>query len=129
VWVCAPEASNRAPAIRSPFIGRCGSSVTTIGISRLTARDRLRHAGDEHLMTERRPDLVLSGINHGANVGDDVTYSGTVAAAMEATLLGVARHRDQPARGGGATDILRRSQGAGRRPDLQTGGRGLAPRM
>jgi len=36
-----------------------------------------------------RPDFVLSGINHGANLGDDVLYSGTVAAAMEATLLGI----------------------------------------
>jgi 5'-nucleotidase len=36
-----------------------------------------------------RPVLVVSGINHGANLGDDVTYSGTVSAAMEATLLGV----------------------------------------
>jgi 5'-nucleotidase len=35
------------------------------------------------------PDLVVSGINRGPNVGDDVTYSGTVAAAMEATILGV----------------------------------------
>jgi len=37
----------------------------------------------------RRPSLVLSGINKGANLGDDVTYSGTVSAAMEGTLLGV----------------------------------------
>ncbi len=36
-----------------------------------------------------RPDLVVSGINHGANLGDDITYSGTVSAAMEGTLLGV----------------------------------------
>lgn len=36
-----------------------------------------------------RPALVLSGINKGANLGDDVTYSGTVSAAMEGTLLGV----------------------------------------
>ena len=36
-----------------------------------------------------RPVLVLSGINHGSNLGDDVTYSGTVSAAMEGTLLGV----------------------------------------
>jgi 5'-nucleotidase len=34
------------------------------------------------------PDLVLSGVNRGANLGEDVTYSGTVSAAMEATLLG-----------------------------------------
>lgn len=40
-----------------------------------------------HLMPEP-PDLVVSGINRGANLGDDVTYSGTVSAAMEGTLLG-----------------------------------------
>jgi len=41
------------------------------------------------VLKDRRPDLVLSGINAGGNVGEDVTYSGTIAAAMEATLLGV----------------------------------------
>ena len=40
------------------------------------------------LLTDR-PDFVLSGVNHGANLGDDVLYSGTVAAAMEATILGI----------------------------------------
>jgi 5'-nucleotidase len=35
------------------------------------------------------PDLVVSGINHGSNLGHDITYSGTVAAAMEATVFGV----------------------------------------
>ena len=38
---------------------------------------------------ERRPDYVFSGINHGGNMGDDVSYSGTVSAAMEATMLGI----------------------------------------
>jgi 5'-nucleotidase len=42
-----------------------------------------------HLLRDERPALVLSGINHGANLADDVTYSGTVAAAMEASLLGI----------------------------------------
>lgn len=42
-----------------------------------------------HLMKERRPALMVSGINHGPNLADDVTYSGTVAAAIEASLLGV----------------------------------------
>ena len=42
-----------------------------------------------HVLKDRRPDLVLSGVNGGANLGEDVTYSGTIAAAMEATLLGV----------------------------------------
>jgi len=40
-------------------------------------------------LLEDKPDFVLSGVNHGANLGDDVLYSGTVAAAMEATILGV----------------------------------------
>lgn len=42
-----------------------------------------------HNMLPVSPDLVVSGINHGANLGDDVTYSGTVAAAMEANLMGI----------------------------------------
>ncbi len=42
-----------------------------------------------HGLFEGRPDLILSGINRGGNMGDDLTYSGTVAAAMEATLMGV----------------------------------------
>jgi 5'-nucleotidase len=42
----------------------------------------------EALMPER-PDFVLSGINHGHNMGEDVLYSGTVAAAMEGMSLGV----------------------------------------
>ena len=36
-----------------------------------------------------RPDLIVSGINYGYNLGDDVTYSGTVAAAFEGILLGI----------------------------------------
>ncbi len=42
-----------------------------------------------HAMPDFKPDLVLSGINHGANMGDDTLYSGTVAAATEAYLLGM----------------------------------------
>ena len=40
-----------------------------------------------HLMKDDKPDLVLSGVNRGYNIADDVTYSGTVAAAMEGTAL------------------------------------------
>ena len=36
-----------------------------------------------------RPDLIVSGINHGSNLGDDITYSGTVAAAFEGIILGL----------------------------------------
>lgn len=42
-----------------------------------------------HGLLKEKPALVISGINKGANMGDDLTYSGTVAAAMEATLMGV----------------------------------------
>src|SRR5688572_17261505 len=40
-------------------------------------------------LLEQRPDVCLSGINHGPNMGEDVLYSGTVAGAMEATVLGI----------------------------------------
>jgi 5'-nucleotidase len=40
-------------------------------------------------LMDQRPDFCLSGVNHGSNMGEDVLYSGTVAAAMEATVLGV----------------------------------------
>lgn len=42
-----------------------------------------------HSLLGFTPDLVVSGINRGGNLGDDVTYSGTVSAAMEATLMGI----------------------------------------
>ncbi len=42
----------------------------------------------EHILRDDPPDLVISGINHGANMGEDVTYSGTVAAALEGAILG-----------------------------------------
>lgn len=43
----------------------------------------------QEILKDRRPTLCLSGINRGGNLADDVTYSGTIAAAMEATILGV----------------------------------------
>jgi len=45
--------------------------------------------GVTHVMKDHRPDLVLSGVNRGSNMADDVTYSGTIAAAMEGTALGI----------------------------------------
>lgn len=41
------------------------------------------------ILTDQKPTLVLSGVNRGMNVAEDVTYSGTIAAAMEGTLLGI----------------------------------------
>jgi 5'-nucleotidase len=40
-------------------------------------------------LVESPPDLIVSGINHGSNLGDDITYSGTVAAALEGIVLGI----------------------------------------
>jgi 5'-nucleotidase len=45
--------------------------------------------GVRHVLQDQRPDLVLSGVNRGANLADDVTYSGTVAGAMEGAVLGI----------------------------------------
>jgi 5'-nucleotidase len=42
-----------------------------------------------YCILNKKPDILISGINHGQNMGDDVTYSGTVAAAMEGTILGI----------------------------------------
>jgi 5'-nucleotidase len=47
------------------------------------------YMGVHHVLKNNRPDLVVSGINHGANLGYDVLYSGTVSAAMEACMLGI----------------------------------------
>lgn len=41
------------------------------------------------VLKDKKPDLILSGVNRGANLGDDVTYSGTVSAAMEGALAGI----------------------------------------
>lgn len=54
-----------------------------------TPTDCVTLALNQILAPDIRPDICVSGINHGANLGDDATYSGTVAGAMEATILGV----------------------------------------
>jgi 5'-nucleotidase len=90
VWVVAPEteqsATSHALTLRRPLRSR------ELGPRRFsvdgTPTDCMLVA-HRHILRDRAPDLVLSGINHGANLGEDVTYSGTVAAAMEAAILGV----------------------------------------
>jgi 5'/3'-nucleotidase len=90
IWVVAPETEQSGAS----------HSLT------LTLPLRLRHAGHQrfalsgtptdcvmmagiHIMKDRLPDLVISGVNRGFNVADDITYSGTVAAAMEGVVLGI----------------------------------------
>lgn len=90
VWVVAPESEQSAT----------GHSLTIRRPLRVRQLSRRRFAVDgtptdavllgiNHVLRDKKPDLVLSGINRGGNLGEDVTYSGTVAAAMEATILGV----------------------------------------
>jgi 5'-nucleotidase len=90
VWIVAPADENSG----------AGHSLT------LSRPVRIRQHGDQHysvagtptdsvmmalgvLMKDAKPDVVLSGVNRGANLGDDITYSGTVSAAMEGALAGV----------------------------------------
>jgi len=54
-----------------------------------TPTDCVTLALNQILPVDERPHICCSGINHGANLGDDATYSGTVAGALEATILGV----------------------------------------
>lgn len=63
--------------------------------------------GLRHVMRERRPDLILSGVNRGQNVAEDVSYSGTVAAAIEGTILGVPSIALSQAYGPGGRDAVR----------------------
>ncbi len=71
-------------ALKEIIPSSCGRRSRSAG-SRDMVKDPVLHASHGH----RIVDLVLSGVNRGSNVGDDVTYSGTVAAAMEATNLEV----------------------------------------
>ncbi|HEX8722265.1 MAG TPA: 5'/3'-nucleotidase SurE [Pyrinomonadaceae bacterium] len=54
-----------------------------------TPTDCVTLALNQILPPDEMPDICCSGINHGGNLGDDATYSGTVAGALEATILGV----------------------------------------
>jgi 5'-nucleotidase len=88
VWVVAPEVEQSGAAhsltLRRPLQVRHISSRRFAVDG--TPTDCVLLAVN-HLIPKRRPDLVLSGVNRGANLGEDVTYSGTIAAAMEGTLL------------------------------------------
>lgn len=90
VWVVAPEINHSG----------AGHSLTLTSPLRYREVSERRYAvmgtptdcvlmADQFLLKDKRPDLVLSGVNRGANIADDVTYSGTIAAAMEGALLGI----------------------------------------
>jgi 5'-nucleotidase len=89
IWICAPAEEQSG----------AGHSLTLTRPIRLKQHDARRFSisgtpTDAVTMALKRllpapPDLILSGVNRGANLGDDVTYSGTVSAAFEGALAGV----------------------------------------
>jgi len=90
VWVVAPETEQS---------GASHSLTLTLPL-RLRKVEEKRFAlagtptdcvmmGVAQIMTDKKPTLVLSGVNRGSNIADDVTYSGTIAGAMEGTALGI----------------------------------------
>ena len=88
-WVVAPEteqsAASHSLTMRRPlFLRRVGNRRFTVDG---TPTDCVLIAVHK-VMKDCPPDLVISGINRGGNLGEDVTYSGTVAAAKEGALLG-----------------------------------------
>ncbi|HZX43555.1 MAG TPA: 5'/3'-nucleotidase SurE, partial [Myxococcaceae bacterium] len=90
VWVVAPEheqsAASHAITLARPLRIR---RVRERWFSVDGTPTDCAYLAIHHLMKDAPPALAVSGINHGPNMADDVVYSGTVAAAMEATLLGV----------------------------------------
>jgi len=90
VWVVAPDreqsGQGHALTLNHPLrIERRGPRHWTV---QGTPTDCI-YLGVHSIQAERRPALVVSGINKGTNLGDDITYSGTVSAAFEATLIEV----------------------------------------
>ena len=90
VWVVAPEDNNSGAghslSLNKPLRMReVGPRVYAVSG---TPTDCVI-MGVRHVLPGAKPDLVLSGVNRGANMAEDVTYSGTIAGAFEGTLIGI----------------------------------------
>ena len=94
VTVVAPD---QKPQRREQFAHPRGADTGIAIRQRLLLRerytDRLRTFGGLRPVFDFEHDIVVSGVNDGANLGDDTLYSGTVAAAVEGRFLGIACHR------------------------------------
>jgi len=90
IWVFAPETNQSGTghslSLNDPLRMREVSS--RVYAVRGTPTDSVI-MGTRHVLRDGGPDLVLSGVNRGANMAEDVTYSGTIAGAFEGTLLGI----------------------------------------
>jgi 5'-nucleotidase len=90
VWVVAPE-TNQSGASHSLSLHeplRMRKVDERAFAVRGTPTDSVI-MGVRHVLKDKAPDLVLSGINRGANMAEDVTYSGTIAGAFEGSILGI----------------------------------------
>jgi 5'-nucleotidase len=90
VWIVAPEmnqsGASHALTLQVPLRYReIGERAFAV---RGTPADCVI-MGVRHLLKDHPPDLILSGVNHGANLAEDVMYSGTIAGATEGTLIGI----------------------------------------
>lgn len=89
VWVVAPETdqsgTSHSVTLHEPL--RMRTLAERIYAVRGTPTDCVI-MGVKHILKDHPPDLVLSGVNRGQNMADDVVYSGTIAGAMEGMLLG-----------------------------------------
>jgi 5'-nucleotidase len=90
VWVVAPEFDqsgvSHSLSLNDPL------RLRAVGERRFAVKGTPTDCvimGAKHVLKERRPTLVLSGVNRGRNTGEDVIYSGTVAGALEGTILGI----------------------------------------
>jgi 5'/3'-nucleotidase len=90
VWVVAPETNqsgaSHSLSLHEPLRMRKVDERTFA--VRGTPTDSVI-MGVRHVLKDKTPDLVLSGVNRGANMAEDVTYSGTIAGAFEGTILGI----------------------------------------
>ena len=87
VWVVAPEVEKSGASHALTFKGEMKLKMHSEKFFSLdgTPSDCVA-IGLDRVLTDARPDLILSGINSGCNLGEDVTYSGTIAAAMEGLI-------------------------------------------
>ncbi|HEY7549030.1 MAG TPA: 5'/3'-nucleotidase SurE [Hyphomicrobiaceae bacterium] len=90
VWVVAPETNqsgaSHSLSMHEPLrLRRLDERAFAV---RGTPTDSVI-MGVRHILKDKPPDLVLSGVNRGANMAEDVTYSGTIAGAFEGTILGI----------------------------------------
>lgn len=90
VWVVAPE-SERSGASHSVSLAD-PLRIREVGPKKFSVRGSPTDCvvlAVNHLCKDRRPTVILSGVNRGANTADDMTYSGTIAAAIEGVQLGI----------------------------------------